>query len=97
MAVLGMIQRVAGHLYRDLYTGRFISWAEAKPVVEQATRYAYRRIAIRGNYAKAMDTIMRRTGLSESETQDIINKHRAAVRRWINEGRVGSIPQLTTP
>lgn len=96
MARLGRIERVSGNTYRDLDTGRFIPFSEARPIIEQARYNAYLGQTPKGNFAKAADTFINFYGLSPEEANQRIASYRSAYKTFQDSGYAGDEPTLSS-
>lgn len=97
MARLGRILRVTGNLYRDLDTGRFISWTDVQPILEQARQYGYLGAAARGRYRHAAETLELRYDIPVKESQRMIADWLGEKRKWLEEGEIGDEPKFPSP
>ena len=96
MAGIGSIIHVSGLLYRDRETGRFLSWAEAEPIVTQARYYGYLSSVSRAdNYIKAVDSIIASSGMDEDAAKSLFADYLSRKKTWEESGRLGDTPELS--
>ena len=92
MPVLGLIKHVSGLLYRDLQTGKFLSYEQVKPILDQARQYGFQGAAVQGRLARAADTIALNNDISVQEAREKLADYLTRYKRWQEDGEEGERP-----